>query len=150
MSSKWSMGLFDKKPPVEDYDVICTECGKEVSRKESYCPYCKCNIVISKKKSILKKELNEEVQENEKQLIGKDESIKKLWKNKEIVQLKTDAIAVLFKKRGYEDEFFTEFDNLTIEGYKMVLMESVKVTDAGPIDIQIGNYYYFQKETLIK
>lgn len=144
------MGLFDKKPPVEDYDVICTECGKEISRKEPYCPYCKCNVVISKKKSTLKKELTDEVQEDKKQLIGKVKNIKKLWKNKEIVQLKTDAIAVLFKKRGYEDEFFTEFDNLTNEGYKMVLMEPVKVIDAGPIDIQIGNYYYFQKGSLIK
>lgn len=144
------MGLFDKKPPVEDYDVICTECGKEISRIEPYCPYCKCNVVISKKKSTLKKELTDEVQEDKKQLIGKVKNIKKLWKNKEIVQLKTDAIAVLFKKRGYEDEFFTEFDNLTNEGYKMVLMEPVKVIDAGPIDIQIGNYYYFQKGSLIK
>ncbi len=144
------MGLFDKKPLVEDYDIICTECGKEISRKEPYCPYCKCNVVISKKKSTLKKELNDEVQEDKKQLIGKVKNIKKLWKNKEIVQLKTDAIAVLFKKRGYEDEFFTEFDNLTNEGYKMVLMEPVKVIDAGPIDIQIGNYYYFQKGSLIK
>ncbi len=144
------MDLFDKKPPVEDYDINCTECGKEISRKEPYCPYCKCNVVISKKKSTLKKELNDEVQEDKKQLIGKVKNIKKLWKNKEIVQLKTDAIAVLFKKRGYEDEFFTEFDNLTNEGYKMVLMEPVKVIDAGPIDIQIGNYYYFQKGSLIK
>lgn len=144
------MGLFDKKPPVEDYDVICTECGKEISRIEPYCPYCKCNVVISKKKSTLKKELTDGVQEDKKQLIGKVKNIKKLWKNKEIVQLKTDAIAVLFKKRGYEDEFFTEFDNLTNEGYKMVLMEPVKVIDAGPIDIQIGNYYYFQKGSLIK
>jgi len=150
MPSKLVMGLFDKKLPVEDYDIICTECGKEISRKEPYCPYCKCNVVISKKKSTLKKELNDEVQEDKKQIIGKVKNIKKLWKNKEIVQLKTDAIAVLFKKRGYEDEFFTEFDNLTNEGYKMVLMEPVKVIDAGPIDIQIGNYYYFQKGSLIK
>lgn len=144
------MGLFDKKPPVEDYDVICTECSKKISRKEPYCPYCKCNVVISKKKSTLKKELTDEVQEDKKQLIGKVKNIKKLWKNKEIVQLKTDAIAVLFKKLGCEDEFFTEFDNLTNEGYKMVLMEPVKVIDAGPIDIQIGNYYYFQKGSLIE
>ena len=150
MSSKLPMGLFDKKSPVEDYDIICTECGKKISNKEPYCPHCKCNVVISKKKSNLKKELNDEVQEDKKQLIGKVKNIKKLWKNKEIVQLKTDAIAVLFKKRGYEDEFFTEFDNLTNGGYKMVLMEPVKVIDAGPIDIQIGNYYYFQKGSLIK
>ena len=150
MSSKLPMGLFDKKSPVEDYDIICTECGKKISNKEPYCPHCKCNVVISKKKNTLKKELNDEVQEDKKQLIGKVKNIKKLWKNKEIVQLKTDAIAVLFKKRGYEDEFFTEFDNLANEGYKMVLMEPVKVIDAGPIDIQIGNYYYFQKGSLIK
>ncbi len=144
------MGLFDKKPPVEDHDITCTECGKEISHKEPYCPYCKCNVVISKKDSSVKKELSEKVQENEKQIIGKAKNIRKLWRNKEIVQLKTDAIAVLFKKRGCEDEFFTEFDNLTNEGYKMVLMEPVKVIDAGPIDIQIGNYYYFQKWALIK
>jgi hypothetical protein len=82
--------------------------------------------------------------------MGKAKSIRKLWKNKEIVQLKTDAIAVLFKKRGYEDEFFTEFDTLTKEGYQMVLMEPVKVIDAGPIDMQIGSYYYFQHKNCIR
>ena len=150
MPLKLFMGLFDKKPPVEDYDVICTECSKKISSKDPYCPHCKCNVIIPKKGSTLKKELVNEVQEDKKQIIGKVKNIKKLWKNKEVVQVKTDAIAVLFKKRGYEDEFFTEFDNLTNEGYKMVLMEPVKAIDAGPIDIQIGNYYYFQKGTLIK
>ena len=150
MPSKLFMGLFDKKLPVEDYDIICTECGKEISYKEPYCPHCKCNVVIPKKESILKKELDKGVQENKKQIVGKTKLVQKLWKNKEIVQLKTNAIAVLFKKRGYEDEFFTEFDNLTKEGYQMVLMEPVKAIDAGPIDIQIGHYYYFQKGTLIK
>jgi hypothetical protein len=96
-----------------------------------------------KKDSVLKKELDEEFQEDKKQIIGKAKTIRKLWKNKEIVQLKTDEIAVLFKKRGYESEFFTEFGNLTKEGYQMVLMEPVKVIEAGPIDIQIRNYFYF-------
>ena len=144
------MGLFDKKPLEKIIDITCTECGKEIKSNLPYCPQCKCNVTISKKDSVIKKELNEEVQEGEKQIIGKVKSIRKLWKNKEIVQLKTDAIAVLFKKRGYEDEFFTEFDVLTKEGYQMVLMEPVKAIDAGPIDIQIGNYYYFQKRSLIK
>ena len=144
------MGLFDKKPQEKIIEITCTECGKEIKSNLPYCPQCKCNVTISKKDSVIKKELNEEVQEGEKQIIGKVKSIRKLWKNKEIVQLKTDAIAVLFKKRGYEDEFFTEFDVLTKEGYQMVLMEPVKAIDAGPIDIQIGNYYYFQKRSLIK
>jgi hypothetical protein len=144
------MGLFDKKPQEKIIDVTCTECGKEIKSNLPYCPHCKCNLTIPKKANVIKKELNKEVQEGEKQIIGKAKSIRKLWKNKEIVQLKTDAIAVLFKKRGYEDEFFTEFDVLTKEGYQMILMEPVKAVDAGPIDIQIGNYYYFQKGSLIK
>ena len=144
------MGLFDKKPQEEIIDITCTECGKEIKSNLPYCPHCKCNVTKSKENSVIKKELNEQVQEGEKQIIGKAKSIRKLWKNKQIVQLKTDAIAVLFKKRGYEDEFFTEFDVLTKEGYQMVLMEPVKAIDAGPIDIQIGNYYYFQKGSLIK
>ena len=142
------MRLFNKKPQEEIFNITCTECGKEITSNQPHCPHC--NAVISKKGSAIKKELNEEVQENKKQIIGKVKSIKKLWKNKEIVQLKTDAIAVLFKKRGYEDEFFTEFDNLTKEGYRMMLMEPVKALDAGPLDIQIGNYYFFQKGSLIK
>ena len=142
------MRLFGKKPQEEIFNITCTECDKEITSNQSHCPHC--NAVIPKKGSAIKKELNEEVQENKKQIIGKVKSIKKLWKNKEIVQLKTDAIAVLFKKRGYEDEFFTEFNNLTKEGYRMMLMEPVKALDAGPLDIQIGNYYFFQKGSLIK
>jgi len=114
---------------------------------------------LSKNKSVkkldnldkgIKKGLNEEIDENKKQIVGKAKGIRKLWKSKEIVQFKTDAFAVLFKKRGYEAEFFKEVDNLTNEGYQMVLMESVKAIDAGPIDVQIGFYYYFQKGKLIK
>ena len=97
----------------------------------------------------IKKGLNEKIEEDKKQIVGKAKSIRKLWKSKEIVQFKTDAFAVLFKKRGYEAEFFKQVDNLTNEGYQMVLMEPVKAIDAGPIDIQIGFYYYFQKAKLI-
>ena len=144
------MGLFDKKPQEKFIDLVCTECGKKINSGLPFCPHCKCNIVIPKKDSGIKKELNEEVQENKKQFMGKAKNIKNLWKTKDVVQLKTDSIAVLFKKRGYEDEFFTEFENLTKEGYEMVLMEPVKAIEAGPIDMQIGNYYYFQKGKLIK
>ena len=144
------MGLFDKKPQKEDYDIICTECGKEIKSDLPYCPNCKCNVVIPKEGDSLKKEFDKELQEDKKQLVGKAKTVRHLWKSKDIVQLKTDSIAVLFKKRGHEDKFFTEFEYLTKEGYQMVLMEPVKAIDAGPIDIQIGNYYYFQKGKLIK
>ena len=98
----------------------------------------------------IKKELGSEYDEGKKQVVGQAYRMKKLWKSKEIVQLKTDAIAVLFKKKGYEDKFFEEFEKITKEGYHMMLMEAVKAIDAGPIDIQIGNFYYFQHKNYIK
>ena len=98
----------------------------------------------------IKKELHAEYQEDKKQAVGHAQRIKKLWRSKEIVHLKTDAIAVLYKKRGYEDKFLVEFEKITKEGYQMVLMEAVKAIDAGPMDIQIGTYYYFQHRNFIK
>ena len=98
----------------------------------------------------IKKELGSDYEESKKQVIGQAHRIKNLWKSKDIVQLKTDAIAILYKKKGYEDKFFEEFEKITKEGYKMMLMEPVKAIDAGPIDIQIGNFYYFQHKSCIK
>ena len=98
----------------------------------------------------IKKELGSDYDEGKKQVVGQAHRIKKLWKSKEIVQLKTDAIAVLFKKKGYEDKFFVEFEKITKEGYQMMLMEPVKAIDAGPLDIQIGNFYYFQHKSCIR
>ena len=98
----------------------------------------------------VKKELHEEIGRDKKQVIGHAKRIKHLWRSKEIVQLKTDAVVVLWKKKGYEERFFEEFDKITKEGYLMVLMEGVKALDAGPIDIQIGSYYYFQHKSCIR
>ena len=97
-----------------------------------------------------KNELQKEYNEGKKQFLGQAKRMKNLWKSKEIVQLKTDAIAVLYKKRGYEEKFFEEFNKITKEGYQMVLMEPVKAIDAGPIDMQIGSYYYFQHKSCIR
>ncbi len=103
-----------------------------------------------KSTSGIKKELSSEYDEGKKQVVGQAHRIKKLWKSKEVVQLKTDAIAVLFKKKGYEEKFFEEFNKITKEGFQMMLMEPVKAIDAGPIDMQIGSYYYFQHKSCIR
>ena len=98
----------------------------------------------------VKEGLSEELSEDKKQAVGHAKRIKSLWQSKDVLQLKTDAIAILYKKRGYEDKFFDEFDKLTKEGYQLMLSEGVKAIDAGPIDIQIGFYYYFQHRNFIK
>ena len=98
----------------------------------------------------VKKEVKNELIDEKKQIIKQSKRIKNLWKTKEIIQLKTDSIAILWKKKGKEDEFFAEFDKITKEGYHMVGMESVKAIDVGPINMQIGYYYYFQHRDFIK
>jgi len=60
------------------------------------------------------------------------------------------AIAVLYKKKGYEEKFLEEFNKITKEGFQLVLMEPFKALDAGPIDIQMGNFYYFQHKSCIR
>ncbi len=98
----------------------------------------------------IKKELSSEYDEGKKQVVGQAHRLKSLWKSKEVVQLKTDAIAVLYKKKGYEEKFLEEFNKITKEGFQLMLMEPFKAIDAGPIDIQLGNFYYFQHKSCIK
>ncbi len=98
----------------------------------------------------MKKELSSDYDEGKKQVVGQAHRLKSLWKSKEVVQLKTDAIAVLYKKKGYEEKFLEEFNKITKEGFQLVLMEPFKALDAGPIDIQLGNFYYFQHKSCIK
>ncbi len=98
----------------------------------------------------VKKELTEEVKEGKKIVVGHAKRMKQLWRTKETVQLKTDAIAVLWNKRDSEVEFFAAFDKITKEGYHLVLSEEVKAINTGPISFQIGTYYYFQHKSCIR
>jgi hypothetical protein len=74
--------------------------------------------------------------------------LKKIIQSKKIVHLKTDAIAILVRKKGNETEFFHEFDNITKEGFKMMLSE--EITDPVPgIKVVIGYIYFFQNKKYI-
>ncbi len=108
------------------------------------------NNETKESKKNLQEDIKKELHEDTKQITGQAQKIKHLWKSKDVVQLKTDSMAVLFKKRGYESQFFSEFEKMTLEGYQLVLMEPVKAIEAGPLDIQIGHYYYFQNKKFIK
>jgi hypothetical protein len=81
--------------------------------------------------------------------IKKDSTfVKKIIQSKKIIQIKTDATAILVRKKGNEEEFFKEFDNITKEGYKMMLSE--EITDPVPgIKVVIGYIYFFQKKKYI-
>ena len=101
-------------------------------------------------KDTVHKEAKKEFSEDKKLVVGHAKRMKELWRTKETVQLKTDAIAILWNKRDSEAEFFAAFDEITKEGYRLVWSEVVKAINAGPIAIQIGTYYYFQHRDFIK
>ncbi len=74
--------------------------------------------------------------------------LKKILQSKNIVYIKTDATAILVRKKGNEEGFFEEFDKITKEGYKMMLSE--EVTDPIPgINVILGYVYFFQNKKFI-
>lgn len=71
-----------------------------------------------------------------------------ILKSNEVVLDKTDATAILVRKKGNEKEFSKEFDNITKEGYKMILSE--EITDPLPVvNVVIGYIYFFQHKKYI-
>ncbi len=73
---------------------------------------------------------------------------KNIIQSKKIVLNKTDTSAILFRKKGNEEEFFKEFDNITKEGYKMMLSEEV-ISPAPVVTIIVGYLYFFQHKKYI-
>jgi len=72
----------------------------------------------------------------------------KINQSKKIVLVKTDTSAILFRKKGNEEEFFKEFDNITKEGYKMMLSEEV-ISPVPISKIIVGYLYFFQHKKYI-
>ncbi|MGI0076281.1 MAG: hypothetical protein ACREAU_02595 [Nitrosopumilaceae archaeon] len=76
------------------------------------------------------------------------EDVKKALEKKDLIYLKTDALAVVLRKLGGLDEFLAVFEKLTKEGYLLVWTEPV--TSILPMGFRLaGNFYYFQKGKLI-
>lgn len=76
------------------------------------------------------------------------QDIKKALEKKDLIYLKTDALAVVLRKLGGLDEFLAVFDKLTKEGYLLVWTEPVSSILPFGMGL-VGNFYYFQKGKLI-
>jgi len=74
--------------------------------------------------------------------------IKKILQSKGVIYLKTEAIAVLVRKKGNEAEFFESFDSITKEGYKMMLLEEIMDPIPG-LNVKLAYVYYFQNVKFI-
>ncbi len=75
---------------------------------------------------------------------------KELLESNKVVYLKTPRLAVLVRKKGNEVEFFEAVDEITGEGYRMVLQELI--SDPIPlvrVDLTKIRVYYFQNKEYI-
>ncbi len=73
--------------------------------------------------------------------------LKEVLQSKDVIFFKTDAVAILVRKKGNEKEFFDAFDKITKEGYRMMFQE--KVVDVPGIKMTLAYVYYFQNRKFI-
>ena len=73
------------------------------------------------------------------------EFTKKIFQHKDLILVKTDAIAIVLRKMGGNEEFLERVDDLTREGYRLVHQESVHNIPVGfGVSYPLGSLYYFQ------
>jgi len=75
---------------------------------------------------------------------------KELLESNKVVYLKTPRFAVLVRKKGNEVEFFEAVDDITGEGYRMMIQELI--SDPIPmvkVDLTKIRVYYFQNKKYI-
>ena len=75
--------------------------------------------------------------------------IKTILETKDVIYLKTEAIAILVKKKGELKKFCEAFDSITKEGYELKTTETV--TDPIPkLNVNLAYLYIFQNKKYIQ
>ncbi len=71
--------------------------------------------------------------------------LKKIFQHKDMIFMKTDAVAIVLRKLGGNEEFLELVDKLTREGYRMVHQESIRNIPLGfGFNYPLGSLYFFQ------
>jgi len=70
------------------------------------------------------------------------DDFKPAWDKNGVIQYKTECIAILRRITGMQVEFIIAFDDLTREGYRLMVVD-----EAGS---NSGGYFYFQNEKFLK
>ena len=134
------MGILKKIKDTAEKGTELSKKGIEKSTELSAKSFNEAKDVVSKES------LNEQLNTLKKEGLR----LKKLFQSKEVIQLKTDSIAILLRKMGKEEEFFAAYEQLTKEGYKLVLLEELReLPIAAGFNFQVGVYFYFQHKKYI-
>jgi hypothetical protein len=71
--------------------------------------------------------------------------LKKIFLQKEMILMKTDAVVIVLRKLGTNEEFFELTDKLTKDGYRLSHVEDIQNFPLGfGFNYQLGSLYYFQ------
>ena len=134
------MGFIKK---IKDTAEKSTELGKKGFEKSS-------EFSVKSFKEAKDVVTTDSIKEQLDSLKAEGKRLKKIFQSKEIIQLKTESIAILLRKMGREDEFFAAYEKLTREGYRLVLREELReIPLSTGFNFQIGVYYYFQHKKYI-
>lgn len=72
--------------------------------------------------------------------------LKRIFRSRDPIYFKTDALAVVTKKFGKTDELLYAADKLTREGYMLMKHEIIRnIPIGGGISFPRGSFYYFQR-----
>ena len=84
-----------------------------------------------------------------RQLASRVGDYKPLWDKNGTIQFKNEQIAILKRAIGAQVEFIIAFDDLTKEGYRLMVIDEGKETGVGGLGGGISSYFYFQKRELV-
>ena len=82
-------------------------------------------------------------------LSSRVDDYKPLWDKRGVIQFKNEQIAILKRAIGAQVEFIIAFDDLTKEGYRLMVIDEGKETGMGGLGGGISSYFYFQKRELV-
>ena len=83
-------------------------------------------------------------------LSSRVDDYKPLWDKRGVIQFKNEQIAILKRAIGAQVEFIIAFDDLTKEGYRLMVIDEGKETGIGGLGGGISSYFYFQRRELIQ
>lgn len=78
------------------------------------------------------------------------ESYKHRWDKDGIIQFKSEHIAILQRKYGFQVEFLIAFEDITKEGYRLRAIDAGKTADGGGFMGGMNSYFYFQKTNYVR
>jgi hypothetical protein len=139
-SKKYSKAELGSSPPhgMTDDDSICGKCYDDGMKRADR----------------IRKQLEEHGYQSKtgrfSDLQSRIDEYKPFWDKGGVIQFKNERIAILRRTWGLQVEFIIAFDDLTKEGYRLVVHDEGKEAKDTILSGGVDSYFYFQKKECIE